>query len=104
MRPSEGLLGRSLPSELISQHYEIRGLSLNWFKSYLSNRKQFVEYNKIKSDIKAINCGAPQGSVLGHLLFLIYINGSPNTLNILKSVLFLQMTRQFMHQLLHWGI
>ena len=55
-------------------HYGIRGVSLKFFTSYLENRNMFVHFNEFKSDTRHINCGVPQGSVLGPLLFLIYVN------------------------------
>ena len=55
-------------------HHGIRGVSNEWFKSYLSNLNQYVSINAYESSLAVINCGVPQGSVVGALLFLLYIN------------------------------
>ena len=54
-------------------HYGIRGISNDCFRSYLSDRSQFVSINGFNSDYKTIKYGVPKGSVLGPLLFLIFI-------------------------------
>ena len=55
-------------------HYGIRGVSNDWFKAHLSNHSQYVSINGHDSGLAAINCGVPQGSILGLLLFFLYIN------------------------------
>jgi len=70
------------------QYYGIRNNTLELFRNYLSNRKQYVEYDGTKSDYLTLQTGVPQGSVLGPLLFLIYMNDIAVASKLFKFILF----------------
>ena len=59
----------------------IRGVANSWFRSYLTDRKQYMEIYNIKSSQKSSTCGVPQGSILGPIIFLMYVNDIQNSTN-----------------------
>ena len=77
------------------EYYGIKDLNLEWFKSYLANRSQYVEYNGTNSAKLNITCGVPQGSILGPLLFLIYINDLAQVSDKLFALLFADDSNMF---------
>ena len=81
------------------EKYGIRGLPHAWFSSYITNRKQYVKIGKAESGLKTIKCGVPQGSTLGPLLFLLYINDLPNSSKKLIFKIFADDTNIFIHQI-----
>ena len=75
----------------------IRGKALELFISYLSDHGQYVHIDNCKSKTRLINCGVPQGSVLGPLFFLLFINDLPNCCFLGKVRTFADDTNVFIH-------
>ena len=78
-------------------HYGFRSHVLDWIKSYMSNRCQYVSYNGHDSMMQDISCGVPQGSILGPLLFLLYINDLGNICQNLSAFMFADDTSLLGH-------
>ena len=77
------------------KHYGVRGVAWEWFRDYLSNRKQYVCFNNALSSQMNITCGVPQGSILGPLLFILYVNDIVNCSKVLYFILFADDTNIF---------
>ena len=75
--------------------YGVRGLPHAWFSGYIANRKQYVKIGNVESSLKTITCGVPQGSTLGPLLFLLYINDFPRSSKKLTFRIFADDTNMF---------
>ena len=69
-------------------HYlGIRDIALDWVKSYFENRTQFVQFDASISYKRKITCGVPQGSILGSLLFIVYVNDLPTVSSLTGSTI-----------------
>ena len=80
---------------LLYKRYGMRGVALSWLKSYISKRQQFVKMGNHNSTCLDITCGVPQGSVLGPLLFILYINDICKVSTIFKCIIFADDTNIF---------
>ena len=77
-------------------YYGIRGTALSLIKKIVTNRVQLVNLNDVKSEYLPINCGVLQGSILGPILFILYINDISNISSIINIILFADDTNIFL--------
>ena len=75
--------------------YGIKGKSLKWFHSYLTNKKQFIKYCDQNTNLEVLRCGVSQGFILGPLLFLIFVNDLKKSTKLLDPIMFADDTNLF---------
>ena len=80
-------------------HFGIRGNALHWFSNYLVDCTQYVLLNDINSTIFPIKCGVPQGSIMGPLLFILFISDIINISKLTKFIMFADDTHFFLTNL-----
>ena len=68
------------------EYYGVESTAKEWFRSYLSNRQQVCYVDGVTSSLEYVTCGVPQGSILGLLLFLVYVNDIPKCLDYLLMI------------------
>lgn len=76
-------------------HYGVKGTELRWFRSYFSHRTQYSVYNDSKSSVCAVDYGVPQGSIIGPLIFIMYMNDIVNSSKLLRYIMFADDTSVF---------
>ena len=76
--------------------YGIRASILKCLDSYLTNRSQYIMYDNIQSETRSIKCGVPQGSILGTVLFIIYMNDICNVSELLYTIMYADNTSVIM--------
>ena len=77
-------------------HYGIRGIVLDWFRNYIHERQQYVCIENHTSQLRNINCGVPQGSILGPLLFILYINDFNRSSDLFSFIMYADDTNLFL--------
>ena len=85
-----------LLDQLNYRYFDIHGVILKWFKSYLTSRTQYISLQNINSTIKLITCCVPLGSILGSLLILLYIDDMSNCFKLSYFILFADDTTIFL--------
>ena len=79
----------------ILDYYGIAGNNLRWFENYLKDRQQFVSFEHNSTKTVTVTCGVPQGSILGPLLFLLYVNDLHHASKVLNPIMFADDTNLF---------